>query len=65
MASLDALFDRGLISFDDSGAILVSDLLPESEQKLFGIVGARLFRPISKEAKQYLAFHRKRFEYEK
>lgn len=36
----DALFDRHLISFEDSGAILISALLKQGERAAFGITGA-------------------------
>ena len=36
-ASLDALFDRGLISFADSGKMLISNQLSADERLLFGL----------------------------
>jgi len=32
-AELDALFDRGLISFDDSGGMLVSAQMPDTDRR--------------------------------
>lgn len=40
-ANLDALFDKHLISFDDSGLMLVSKLIPEEQRKLLGIDGVK------------------------
>jgi hypothetical protein len=60
IASLDALFDRGLISFADSGTILISEQLSLSERSLFGLQNARLSRPLSDKTKTFLAFHRER-----
>jgi predicted restriction endonuclease len=60
VASLDALFDRGMISFADSGAMLVSEQLNSEEQELFGLVDARLRQPLSERMKQFMRFHRAR-----
>jgi hypothetical protein len=37
VASLDALFDTGLISFEPSGIMMISSKLDASEQRIFGI----------------------------
>lgn len=58
VASLDALFDAGLISFETSGKMLVSSELSQSEQEIFGIVGGKLRKPPSVETANYLEYHR-------
>ncbi len=58
VASLDALFDAGLISFETSGALLVSSLLPESEQQIFGVQSLFLAKTPSERTAQYFAYHR-------
>jgi putative restriction endonuclease len=59
IATLDALFDRGLISFDSSGKLIVSRQLSRSEQEILGIrENSCLQGPLSEEQKQYLAYHR-------
>jgi putative restriction endonuclease len=57
VASLDALFDSGLISFDPNGTIMISSLLPESERKIFDLSEAKLVKKPSQEIVNYLAFH--------
>jgi hypothetical protein len=63
IASLDALFDKGLISFDSSGRMIVSAKLDDSERQIFGIDEDKSLtkKPTEKMA-AYLAYHReKRF----
>ncbi|MBB4097486.1 HNH endonuclease [Sphingomonas kyeonggiensis] len=59
-ADLDALFDRGLISFDDAGAMIVSGQLSKQDRRLFALP-----RPLSKPPgaaqRRYLAQHRRRW----
>src|SRR5207248_1999952 len=38
-ASLDALFDAGLISFEDSGRLLISPKLSQNECAIYGLAG--------------------------
>ena len=57
-ANLHKLFDAGLISFDDSGKMLVSSQLSQSEQEIFGIIGKKLSRKPSVETANYLSHHR-------
>jgi len=59
VASLDALFDAGLISFEASGSLIVSSLLNSVEQQIFGIVKTSLARKPSAQTAKYLAYHRK------
>lgn len=60
VASLDALFDAGLISFDGSGRMLVSPQLHEAERKIFGIDGRKLTKVPITETADYLDYHRKK-----
>jgi predicted restriction endonuclease len=59
-ATLDALFDKGLISFDDKGDMLISSQLVETQRPLVlnlerkKIIGEEL----SSKQKKYLKFHR-------
>lgn len=57
-ATLDALFDAGLITFSDSGAGRISPLLTASDQKALGITSIQMRIPPSELMKVYLAFHR-------
>lgn len=62
-ADLDALFDRGLVSFADDGEMLVSSRLAKSDRKLL-----RLERPLRKQPnssqRRYLADHRQRWAFD-
>lgn len=58
IATLDALFDAGLISFADNGDALVSKRLDREETKILGINGKKLLRAPTPETVEYLAFHR-------
>lgn len=58
MATLDAPFDAGLISFADTGAILFSLLLDEAKCGLLGLTGLALIRAPSAATASYLAHHR-------
>lgn len=55
--NFDKLFDKGLISFDDKGKILVSYQLSESDQHFFRIPEKVSFN-FHSEHKKYLEFHR-------
>jgi HNH endonuclease len=63
-ATLDALFNEGLISFDDNSNMLVSTKL-QKEQRPYVLPKGRLklLKELSREQKQYLKFHREK-EYE-
>lgn len=61
-ASIDALFDRYLVSFADSGEMLVSEALSTKERSVLGLVSRKLRKPLSPKCKAYLAHHRKIFE---
>jgi hypothetical protein len=58
VASLDALFDAGLISFDESGKLIVSSMLRVKERDIFGINNASLKRMPAQETLEYLTYHR-------
>jgi hypothetical protein len=58
IASLDALFDAGLISFYDSGQMLVSSKLTAKERAIYGIVDAALRNTPPPETIPYLKHHR-------
>ena len=57
-ANLDALFDRFLISFDDSGELIASPSLSEEDRKLLGLDQSLRLRWIAKEHLPYLKYHR-------
>ncbi len=59
IASLDALFDAGLISFEPTGKMVVSRNLSSSERLIFSIDNRELQKPLTKVAKRFLAYHRK------
>jgi len=55
-ANLDAAFDSGLISFNDLGAIIVSELFDDAVD--FGISASMCLRDIHDKHKPYLQHHR-------
>jgi hypothetical protein len=58
VATLDALFDAGLISFEGSGRMVVSSELSSAERGIFAIVEASLAAAPSVNTSEYLAYHR-------
>jgi len=56
--TLDACFDSGFISFDDSGIILVSKTLNENDMNALGITKDMKLSRIEPEHCKYLAYHR-------
>ncbi|KAA0570614.1 HNH endonuclease [Azospirillum sp. Sh1] len=56
-ATIDALFDRGLISFEDDGAMLLSDAISSNDRSVLGLP-APLRLPLRDREKDYLALHR-------
>jgi putative restriction endonuclease len=60
VATIDALFDAGLISFDDDGRLICSDTLEPDERQRLGIREDRVLL-LSDRMKQYIAGHRKRY----
>ena len=61
-ANLDALFDRFLISFDETGRIIISEAISDSQKVLLNIHQDLHLRWISKEHESYLIFHRTKFQ---
>lgn len=57
-ANLDALFDSGLVSFDNSGNILISDKVSKSQLSLMGINEKSCLRWIDKNHFPFLEWHR-------
>jgi hypothetical protein len=57
MADIDILFDKGYISFDDDGRMLVSSRLPAAEQRLLGLP-RNLKKKLTSGERRYLAHHR-------
>jgi len=60
VATLDALFDAGLIAFDSKRKLLVSPKLPADDAAGLGVRGLRLRRMPDKKTARYLEFHRRR-----
>ncbi|MBD3672004.1 MAG: HNH endonuclease [Planctomycetaceae bacterium] len=61
IATLDALFDAGLISFEDSGEMIISEKISPNERTLLRLDGLKLRHDPPEEMTEYLAFHRRRF----
>lgn len=59
VATLDALFDAGLITFADDGTMLVSHLLDPTEREMLGLPAPLRRAPTPKQAR-YLQHHRQR-----
>jgi hypothetical protein len=59
--NLDRLFDRGLISFDERGKILIAHRLDDSTRTYFGINPQMRLRFIPQKTAEYLARHRAAF----
>lgn len=64
IATLDALFDAGLISFSDTGEMLVSRSVLENQHNLIG-EAQRLSRKPGQRMRQYLAGHRRSYGFER
>jgi hypothetical protein len=60
VASLDALFDKGLVSFDSAGKLIISSQLNANERQLFGLNKCSLTRTPTVKTAEYLAFHREK-----
>lgn len=60
VASLDALFDRGLISFSDGGGMLISDEISDEQREILSIsTKYKLRNKLSTKTKGLLQGHRK------
>jgi len=62
LANIDILFEKGFVSFDDVGRMLVSKDLSGSDRRLFGLPKNLRRRPEAGE-RRYLAQHRKSFNF--
>jgi len=62
LANLDILFEKGFVSFDDHGRMLVSKELSASDRRLFGLPKKLRRKPDAGE-RRYLAQHRKSFNF--
>lgn len=60
-ANLHKLFDAGLISFEDSGEMIVSSKLSQSEREIFGLAERKLIKTPSPQTAHYLLHHRTKF----
>src|SRR6266446_4257896 len=58
IASLDALFDTGLISFDSSGKLISASTVSTTERDIFGIGETSLRKKPTAKMAGYLAHHR-------
>ncbi|WP_353191063.1 HNH endonuclease [Pandoraea pnomenusa] len=63
-AHIDRLFDRGLISFDDGGALLISQLLTDADRALLALDRCTKLRQISPGNRKFLARHRAYYGFE-
>jgi len=61
-ANLDALFDKGLITFDDSGKICIAEQISLEQQKALGINSDMCIREgmLSEKHLEYLHYHQER-----
>lgn len=59
VATLDALFDAGLITFSGDGELLISKKIDEKQKEILGLKGKRLIRKPDTESIQYLLYHHK------
>lgn len=62
-ASLDALFDKMLITFDESGGIMISRRLASDDRKELMLDGLKLLKRPTKAQNCYLEFHRRQFHH--
>jgi len=63
LANLDILFEKGFISFDDHGRMIVSKELSANDRRLFGLPKKLRRRPDAGE-RRYLAQHRESFNFQ-
>lgn len=62
---IDGLFDRGFVSFDENGTILLSNKLNAESLKCFGQLTPELkVSNLNSQHQKYLAYHRKRYGFE-
>ena len=63
-ASVDRLFEAGLISFDDDGKLRVSDDLPDDQLAIVGLSRCSKLRFVDARHRAYLRNHRERHGFE-
>ena len=56
-ANLDALFDKGLITFDDNGVIKISKTITKENRTALGVADDMHLRKIDKEHLEFLHYH--------
>ncbi len=56
--TLDAAFDAGFITFDDTGKVLISNCLNESDAGILGISSSLCLSRIEQKHRHYLKYHR-------
>ncbi|WP_425092053.1 HNH endonuclease [Burkholderia ambifaria] len=61
---VDRLFDKGLISFDQDGGLLVGPKLSARDQQLLALDRYTSLRTITKGNRTFLARHRARYKFE-
>lgn len=61
---LDALFDAGAISFDDSGQIMLSAELSSDDRAVLNVKETLRLRTVDDRHKPYLSAHRKKYGFE-
>jgi hypothetical protein len=64
LANLDILFEKGFVSFDDDGRMLVSKELSATDRRVFGLP-KNLRRKPDQGERLYLAHHRRMFKFER
>ena len=57
-ANLDALFDRGLISFGNDGKVIVSAQVAVNTREMLRLEESRLLKALDEMERDFLAFHR-------
>ena len=55
---IDRLFDRGYISFEDSGQLMFSPLLPSDVIDAWALSKPAVEKPLSRKQSSYMSFHR-------
>lgn len=58
IATIDALFDAGLVTFSDDGKLLIARCINDAECELLGLANLRLTRKPNPELAGYLLYHR-------
>lgn len=57
---VDRLFDRGYISFEDNGALMMSPSLPKEVVSAWSLSADIEFRPLTKKQAAYMDYHRRK-----